>query len=94
MKRVIPALLTLWFTASTHAAVVDLSRVTCWEFQANSKDEIRLILAWLDGYYKDEQDPPVIDTDALVENLRRLDEYCTANPTAGLLTATDRLFKK
>jgi HdeA/HdeB family len=32
--------------------------MTCQEFLATDKDEIRVIRAWLDGYYKDEQDPP------------------------------------
>ena len=61
---------------------------------ANDKDEIRIILAWLDGYYKDEQDPPVIDTETLTASLAKLNEYCAENPTSGLLTAAERLFRK
>jgi hypothetical protein len=52
----------------------------------------QIILAWLDGYYKDEKDPPVIDTDKFVANAKKLGEYCSANPTIGLITATDKLF--
>jgi acid stress chaperone HdeB len=51
-------------------------------------------LAWLDGYYKDDQDPAILDTDVLVANLKKLNEYCAANPTVGLIIATDRLFGK
>jgi acid stress chaperone HdeB len=94
MKQTIAALLIFGFTSASHAVVIDLSRMTCQEFLASNKDEIRIIWAWLDGYYKDEQDPPIIDTNTLVNNLKRLDEYCAANPAIGLITATNKLFGK
>ena len=68
--------------------------MTCREFLATDKDEIIIILAWLDGYYKDEQEAAILDTDALVASLKKLNEYCTANQTVGLITATDKLFGK
>jgi acid stress chaperone HdeB len=70
MKRTIAALLIFGFTPASHAVDVDLSLITCQEFLATNKDEIRIIWAWLDGYYKDEQDPPIIDTNTLADNLR------------------------
>jgi acid stress chaperone HdeB len=76
------------------AADIDLSTWTCKEFQSASKDDIGVILAWLDGYYKDEDDPPVIDTTKFVENAKKLGEYCAAHPDIGLITATDKLFQK
>jgi acid stress chaperone HdeB len=94
VKRTIAALLIFGFTSASHAVVIDLSRMTCQEFLASNKDEIRIIWAWLDGYYKDQQDPPIIDTNTLVDNLKRLDEYCAANPAIGLITATNKLFGK
>ena len=62
--------------------------MTCKEFLATDKDEIRIIWARLDRYYKDEQDPPIMDTNTMVDNLKKLNEYCVANPTVGLITAT------
>jgi len=94
MKRTIAALLILGSTLASHAVVIDLSMTTCQEFLASNKDEIRIILAWLDGYYTDEQEAPIIDTNKLVDNLKKLNEYCAANPTVGLITATNRLFGK
>jgi len=73
---------------------IDLSTWTCKQFQAASKDDIGVILAWLDGYYKDEDDPPVIDTTKFVDNAKKLGEYCSAHPDIGLITATDKLFQK
>jgi acid stress chaperone HdeB len=72
---------------------IDLSTWTCKKFQAADKDDIGVILAWLDGYYKDEDDPPVIDTDQFVANAKKLGQYCSEHPDIGLITATDKLFK-
>jgi acid stress chaperone HdeB len=51
-------------------------------------------LAWLDAYYKEENDPPIIDTDKFVANAKKLAEYCVKNSSVGLITATDKLFGK
>ena len=93
MKAIVVAALIAGFsTVPGVAAPIDLSAQTCKQFQASSPDEIKIILAWLDGYYKDEKDPPVIDTDKFVSNAKKLGEYCSANPTIGLITATNKLF--
>ncbi len=81
-------------TTAGMADVIDLSTMKCAEFLKSSKDDVGATLAWLDGYYKDEDDPPIIDTDKFVANAKKLAEYCVANPTVGLITATDKLFSK
>ena len=92
LKLILGFLLLFGFRLPTHAAVLDLSNMPCREFLATDKDEVRIILAWLDGYYKDDQDGAILDTDVLVATLKKLNEYCAANPNVGLITATDRLF--
>jgi acid stress chaperone HdeB len=79
---------------TARAADIDLSTWTCQQFASANKDDIGVILAWLDGYYKDEDDPPVIDTTKFVDNAKKLGEYCAAHPDIGLITATDKLFQK
>jgi acid stress chaperone HdeB len=76
------------------ASTIDLSTWTCGKFQAADKDEIGVILAWMDGYYRGEDDPPVIDTEKFVANAKKLGEYCTAHPETGIITAADELFAK
>ena len=71
---------------------IDLSTWTCKKFQSADKETIEIILTWLDGYYKDQDDPPVIETDTFVENAKKLGEYCSAHPDVGLITAADKLF--
>jgi acid stress chaperone HdeB len=95
MKLAFAALLSGLFALSTapaHAEKIDLSTMTCKQFVDSSKEEIGIILTWLDAYYKDEDDPPVIDTEKFENNAKKLGAYCGANPTIGLITATDKLF--
>ena len=79
---------------SASATSIDLSTWTCAKFQAAPTDDIGVILAWMDGYYRDEDSPPVIDTEKFVANAKKLGEYCAAHPDIGLITATDKLFQK
>jgi acid stress chaperone HdeB len=79
---------------AAHANDIDLSTWTCRQFVSANKDDIGVILAWLDGYYKDEDDPPVINTTRFVDNAKKLAEYCAGHPDIGLITATDKLFQK
>jgi len=93
MKTVVVAALIAGLSSvQGMAEVIDLSTQTCRQCQTSSADEIKIILAWLDGYYKDEKDPPIIDTDKFVANSKKLGQYCSANPSVGLITAADKLF--
>ncbi|MFT0862339.1 HdeA/HdeB family chaperone [Ancylobacter sp. G4_0304] len=92
MKRLVFAAACLLLPLPAVATQIDLSTETCEQFLASDKTEMMLTLAWLDAYYKDVDAPPVIDTDAFVENAGKLGEYCAKNPTIGLITATDKLF--
>jgi acid stress chaperone HdeB len=78
--------------APAFAEDIDLSTWTCQKFQSSDKETIGIILSWLDGYYKDQDDPPVIETDKFVENAKKLGEYCSGHPDQGLITAADKVF--
>ena len=66
MKYVFALALLVAGIAPAAAEQVDLSTMTCKQFISSDKETISLILAWLDGFYKD--DAPVIDMDAFVKN--------------------------
>jgi acid stress chaperone HdeB len=53
---------------------IDLSAWTCQK-SAAGKDDVGVILVWLDGYYKEEDAPPVIDTEQFVANAKKLGAY-------------------
>jgi len=84
----------LTWSAPAKVNEIDLSAWTCKQFQSASKDQVTLILAWLDGYYRAEDDPPVIGTDQLGGNAKKLGDYCAAHPDTKLITAADTLFER
>jgi acid stress chaperone HdeB len=73
---------------------IDLSSWTCKQFLTAGKEDVGVILAWLDGYYKEEDEPPVIDTAALVVKAKKLGQYCAEHPDSDLISATDKLFQR
>jgi acid stress chaperone HdeB len=79
--------------STAFAVQIDLSTWTCRKFQSTDTSNVSVILAWLDGYYRGVDDPPIIDTDKFSANAKKLGEYCAVHPDAGLITATDTLFK-
>jgi acid stress chaperone HdeB len=95
MRRLCGALVAcaLLHCAPAMAEDIDLSAWTCKQFLSASKDDVGVILAWLDGYYKEEDEPPVIDTDALVVKAKKLGQFCAAHPDSALIDATDKLFQ-
>ena len=84
----------LFWSAAATANEIDLSAWTCKQFQSAAKDEVTLILAWLDGYYRAEDDPPVIDSKQLDANAKKLSDDCAAHPGTKLITAADTLFER
>lgn len=92
MKFLIVAALALGMVTPAAAEKWDLSAMTCQQFTGADKTTIMIILTWLDAYYKDEDAPPVIDTDKFAENADKLADYCGKNPTLGLITAADTVF--
>jgi acid stress chaperone HdeB len=79
---------------AANAANVDLSTITCKQFVNLDKDNIAVYITWLDGYYKDEDDPPVIDFDSFQKNSQALGQFCHEHPDDGLITAADQSFGK
>lgn len=84
----------LFCSAPAEASEIDLSTWTCKQFQSANRDDIMLILAWLDGYYRAEDDPPVINTDQLDANAKKLGAYCAVHLDTKLITAADTLFER
>jgi acid stress chaperone HdeB len=96
MKTFAALLVGCWFLSgiAARAETIDFSTTTCKQFLESHKNEIGIILAWLDGYYREEDDPPIFDTEKFEANAKKLAGYCAANPNVGLITATDKLFGK
>jgi acid stress chaperone HdeB len=74
------------------AEVIDFSKVTCKEFFDTHKGDVSLILAWLDGFSKEDNALPILDTNGLAAGAKKFAAYCATHPTATLVTAADEVF--
>ena len=81
-------------SAPAHAVVLDLSTMTCKQFVEGSQDEIKMVLTWMDGWYKGDEENAIIDTDVFVENAKQFGSYCGKNPNVSIVTAADEVLGK
>jgi acid stress chaperone HdeB len=79
-------------TAPATAEKFDLSTITCKRFFEYNKENLSLLLTWLEGYYADEDADPVIDFDNMASNAKKLGAYCAKNPTIGVITAAEKIY--
>jgi acid stress chaperone HdeB len=95
MKRclmlVIAATIGATVPAQAQKQQFDLSVVTCKQFFEYNKDNLAIMLMWLDGYYADEDAPPIVDFDKMAANSKKLGEYCGKNPDHSVITAADKV---
>jgi acid stress chaperone HdeB len=94
MKSIYVLLAAAGFTLATapaQAVVLDLSTVTCKQFIEGDKDQIAMVLTWLDGWYKGDEDEAIIDTDVFVANAKKFGSYCAANPTISVVNAAEKI---
>ena len=96
MRLVLSSLVVLAALSGSpaRAQMLDLSTIRCKDFLASSKENIGIILAWMNAYYMDEDDPPILDFTKLMKDAERLGASCAVNPEMGLITAADKLFDK
>lgn len=95
MKTVAAFILAMILGAnSASAEVIDLSTLTCGRLLQGTHEQRKIVLTWLDAYYRDDDEPAVIDTDKFVDNGKKLGEYCAEHPSIGVITAADQLFSK
>jgi acid stress chaperone HdeB len=81
-------------SATAHAIVLDLSTVTCKQFVDGDKDQISMVLTWLDGWYKGDEDEAIIDTDVFVANAKKFGTFCAANPNISVVNAAEKILGK
>ena len=78
--------------AAAKAEKFDLSTVTCKKFFEYDKDNLALLLVWLEGYYADQDADPVIDFDDMAVKSKKLAQFCVDNPTIGIITAAEKIY--
>ena len=97
MKTTISLLFAVAMTLSSvpaGAAVLDLSTLSCKQFLEGGDDEIKMVLTWMDGWYKGDDDKAIIDTDVFVENAKKFGAYCAAHPSISIVNAAEEILGK
>jgi acid stress chaperone HdeB len=87
-------LAAMLIAASAWTQAVDLSRLTCKDFLAGGGESTGFIMAWLDGFYTNEDAPAVFDLETMKEKGAKLGEYCAKHPTIGLMSAAAQFMGK
>jgi acid stress chaperone HdeB len=77
-----------------HAVVIDLSTMSCKQFIESSPDEIKMVLTWMDGWYKGDSDEAIIDTEVFVANAKKFGTFCAANPAISIVNAAEKILGK
>jgi hypothetical protein len=67
---------------------------TCKQFIEGGDDEIKMVLTWMDGWYKGDQDEAIIDTDVFVDNAKKFGQFCAKNPTISIVNAAEKILGK
>jgi acid stress chaperone HdeB len=78
-------------SAPAHAVVLDLSTMTCKQFLESGDDGIKMVLTWMDGWYKGDSDEAIIDTDVFVNNAKKFGAFCGPNPNISIVNAAEKI---
>jgi hypothetical protein len=70
---------------------LDVSKITCKQFAAYKVANPKYIAIWISGYYYGAQKKFVVDTQKLVDNADKLENYCLKNPDALVLQAVETI---
>lgn len=83
------ALSTFVLSFSAFAEDLDFSKISCKDFISAPKDQVGTILAWLEGFYTKENDPPILYTDKTIKDAKNLSAYCNAHGSDDIIKAAE-----
>jgi hypothetical protein len=85
--------LTLYAETTVLAQVsVDISKISCDQFNLYKVTDPRNIAIWLSGYFNGKRNNTVIDTQVFNQNYEKLRTYCVSNPSTPVMQAVETLF--
>ena len=73
---------------------LDISKVTCDQYNAYKVTNPQNIAIWVNGYYHGKRGDVTLETQRLVENARKLRDYFRRNRETLVLEAVETLFGK
>jgi len=73
---------------------LEVSKITCEQYNAYKVTNPQNIAIWVNGYYHGKRGDVTLDTQRLVENARKLRDYCRRNRQTLVMEAVETLFGK
>jgi acid stress chaperone HdeB len=70
---------------------LDVDKVTCWQFVTYKVTSPQNIAIWVSGYFHGRRGETTIDTQDLLVNTAKMQEYCTKNPDVPLMQAVEKI---
>jgi acid stress chaperone HdeB len=94
VRRIAITLIALVLSTSwgANAQQLDLSTMTCDSFLKSDKDQMKLIAAWLSGYYTDESANEVVDVSVLNARQNQLVQFCSRETNFLVANAADGIW--
>ncbi|HZK88776.1 MAG TPA: HdeA/HdeB family chaperone [Stellaceae bacterium] len=89
LKSSVLAATMLLTISAANAEDLDFTKIKCSDFVTSPKDQVSIILAWLEGYYTKENDPPIIHMDKMTKDAKNLGTYCAAHGDDDIIKAAD-----
>ena len=78
--------------AAQAQVTLEVSKITCEQYHAYKVTNPQNIAIWVNGYYHGKRGDVTLDTQKLVENARKLRDYCRRNPQTLVMQAVETLF--
>ena len=94
MKTIITTMLwlALALTASSTAGaqvLLDVSKITCWQFVTYKVTNPRFIAIWVSGYHHGKRGDTVVDTQDLEAKADKIEDYCNKHPDIPMMQAVE-----
>jgi acid stress chaperone HdeB len=70
---------------------LDMSKVTCDQFRKYKIASPQYIAIWLNGYYSGKRGNTIVETQDLVANAKKVQDYCFKNPETPVMQAVETL---
>ena len=94
VMTIIALTVAVMIPTAVNSQQIDVSSMTCQQFVQSDDVRTNLIVAWLLGFYTDEQDPQVIDLSSLNKTRDRFINFCKQQPNFKMTTAAEGLLEK
>lgn len=69
--------------------VLDVSKLTCWQFATNKVANPERVAAWISGFYHGKRGDMLVDTEKLDKDTDRLKRFCLSNGDMPVMEAVE-----